>query len=680
MTNCSSGFSARSKTASRDAINEGEPGAAPNPARPASERLQMMDQLSRDTMDHPRGIDTASRTGEDDARVRPLPVGHRFGELQLDAVLGVGGFGIVYRAFDRALQRVVAVKEYMPSMLATRGGDHTVMLRSERFGQAFDAGRAAFVNEARLLAQFDDPGLVKVLHFWEAHGTAYMTMPFYEGETLKQRVARGERIGEAQLREMLAGVLGALDTLHRAQCFHRDISLDNILVKPDGKPVLLDFGAARKLIGDLVDDRAVMLKPGYAPIEQYTDDPAFTQGPWTDIYGLGAVVHAVVTGELPPPAVVRSIEDKYRPLVARALPDRERYSDRFLAAIDHALAVRIPDRPESVAAFAVELGIAGFERAPQVPLQRDRNAPSTAASTTPPSPLAAAAAPASAHTEADAKASDAKLQPLDASVEPPATPDPAVGPQQKSADMGTASQPEHESPSPRPADEATTQERAAAGVRRFGGSRFALYGASALAVLLVAGIVATWTARISQRVSPQAVSTIAGKAGATQAIKGAPVPPAQTKSATAFAAPGPTSAATMVPPAASAAAGMPAYARRSASDSMTASAATVPAASLGPSETVVAIATASGATAAPVEEPPAAPKPPDTVPVRFKIRPWGEVYVGGAKRGVSPPLRTLSLAPGVYQIEIRNGNLKPLRRTLTIEAGDRPVSIDYAFE
>jgi hypothetical protein len=113
---------------------------------------------------------------------------------------------------------------------------------------------------------------------------------------------------------------------------------------------------------------------------------------------------------------------------------------------------------------------------------------------------------------------------------------------------------------------------------------------------------------------------------------------------------------------------------------MAASAATVPAASLGPSETVVAIATASGATAAPVEEPSAAPKPPDTVPVRFKIRPWGEVYVGGAKRGVSPPLRTLSLAPGVYQIEIRNGNLKPLRRTLKIEAGDRPVSIDYAFE
>ncbi|WP_239008097.1 serine/threonine protein kinase, partial [Burkholderia anthina] len=317
----------------------------------------MKDPVSRDN-EH----DTATRGDAPEFTVRPLPLGHRLGELQLDEVLGIGGFGIVYRAFDRTLRRAVAIKEYMPSMLATRGGDYTVSLRSERFAQAFDAGRGAFLNEARLLAQFDHPGLVKVLHFWESHGTAYMVMPFYEGRTLKQLLDSGMRMSETQLRGIVGALLGALDTLHRAQCFHRDVALDNVLIRPNGSAILLDFGAARKRIGDLVDDGAMMIKPGYAPIEQYTDDPAFSQGPWTDLYALGAVMHAMITGELPPAAVVRSIKDTYRPLASRELPAGEVYSPAFLAAIDHALQLRIPDRPESVAAFAAELGLRDLDR------------------------------------------------------------------------------------------------------------------------------------------------------------------------------------------------------------------------------------------------------------------------------------------------------------------------------
>ncbi|NTX32761.1 serine/threonine protein kinase, partial [Burkholderia pyrrocinia] len=317
----------------------------------------MKDAGSRDNE-----YDTATRGDASEFTVRPLPLGHRLGELQLDEVLGIGGFGIVYRAFDRTLRRAVAIKEYMPSMLATRGGDYTVSLRSERFAQAFDAGRGAFLNEARLLAQFDHPGLVKVLHFWESHGTAYMVMPFYEGRTLKQLLDGGMRISETQLRNIVGALLGALDTLHRAQCFHRDVALDNVLIRPNGSAILLDFGAARKRIGDLVDDGAMMIKPGYAPIEQYTDDPAFSQGPWTDLHALGAVMHAMIAGELPPAAVVRSIKDTYRPLVSRELPAGEVYSPAFLAAVDHALQLRIPDRPESVAAFAAELGLRDFDR------------------------------------------------------------------------------------------------------------------------------------------------------------------------------------------------------------------------------------------------------------------------------------------------------------------------------
>ena len=310
-------------------------------------------------------------------KVRPLPSGHRLGEFELDSVLGIGGFGIVYRAFDRTLQRTVAVKEYMPAMLALRAGDFTVGLRAQRFAHAFEAGRTAFLNEARLLAQFDHPGLLKVLHFWESHGTAYMVMPFYEGQTLAQRNQRPARMSEPELLDLFAALLSALYTLHRAQCFHRDISLDNILVQPGGQPVLLDFGAARKLIGDLVDETAMILKPGYAPIEQYTDDPAFKQGPWTDIYALGAVAYALVTGELPPAAVVRSIQDQFRLLAGRRWPeDGMHYSERFSAAIDTALALRIEDRPESVSAFAQLLGLR--EAIPGVFAAPDRSARSCA--------------------------------------------------------------------------------------------------------------------------------------------------------------------------------------------------------------------------------------------------------------------------------------------------------------
>lgn len=656
----------------------------------------MMEQLSKDNMRRPHDFDTARRPGEEDTRVRPLPIGHRLGELQLDAVLGVGGFGIVYRAFDRALQRVVAIKEYMPSMLATRGGDHTVSLRSERFVQAFDAGRAAFVNEARLLAQFDHPGLVKVLHFWEAHGTAYMAMPFYEGWTLKQSVDSGARFGEAKLHEILDGVLGALDTLHRAQCFHRDISLDNILIRTDGTPVLLDFGAARRSIGDLVDDRAVMLKPGYAPIEQYTDDPVFTQGPWTDIYGLGAVIHAAITGELPPPAVVRSIEDKYQPLATRAMPDREQYSRRFLTAIDHALQLRISDRPESIAVFANELGIDGFEQAPHGTSQHEDDGRAAGPSLG----VVPEAQPPDAHPTI------APIPGDELTVRVPGTNRPAQ--EQEPADLGegsTAANRTVQIEPPRVARDASAADASAddrqrvAGSRRLPRKRITLYGAGALALLLVAAIAMIVSGGQRTR-APAAPSTVARNTGAPPAVAPARQAPVPVASATVAVAPvtprasepAPTPAAMASVPTAAAQTGP---VQRSIADGIAeASSAGVPAASLEGSESVVAIAPTRAASATPsaaasaiavsavavAEVPPAVPKPVETARVRIKVKPWGEVYVDGIKRGVSPPLRVLSLAPGAHEIEIRNGNLRPLQRRVAIDAIGKPIDLDFTFD
>jgi serine/threonine protein kinase len=180
-----------------------------------------------------------------------LAVGTYLGEFEITAMLGEGGFGIVYLATDHSLQRRVALKEYMPSALAARSALSQVQVKSERHRETFEAGRKSFVNEARLLAQFDHPSLVKVYRFWEANGTAYMVMPFYEGKTLKDTLRElGAPPDEAWLRTLLAPLTEALSVIHAEQCFHRDIAPDNVMMLAGSqRPLLLDFGAARRVIG-----------------------------------------------------------------------------------------------------------------------------------------------------------------------------------------------------------------------------------------------------------------------------------------------------------------------------------------------------------------------------------------------------------------------------------------------
>ena len=172
-----------------------------------------------------------------------LPNGTYLGEFELTSMLGEGGFGIVYLAWDHSLQRRVALKEYMPSSLAMRTGSTQIKVKSERHRETFEAGLKSFINEARLLAQFDHPSLVKVYRFWEANGTAYLVMPFYEGITVKDRLKEmGSAPDEAWLLGLLAPLTEALAVIHAENCFHRDIAPDNvILLAGTGKPLLLDF-------------------------------------------------------------------------------------------------------------------------------------------------------------------------------------------------------------------------------------------------------------------------------------------------------------------------------------------------------------------------------------------------------------------------------------------------------
>jgi serine/threonine protein kinase len=287
-----------------------------------------------------------------------LPVGSRQAEFEVTSVLGEGGFGIVYLARDHALERMVALKEYMPSALALRGEHSQVRVRSERHRDTFEAGLKSFINEARLLAQFDHPSLVKVYRFWEANGTAFMVMPFIEGKTLKDTLKdMGEPPGEDWLMKLLAPLTEALLVLHGESCYHRDIAPDNIiLVKGSGLPLLLDFGAARRVIGDMTQALTVILKPGYAPIEQYAEVPSLKQGPWTDVYALAAVIYCAITGRTPPPSVGRIVKDDYLPLAQLA---QGRYSDRLLQAVDRALQVMPDNRIASMEEFREALGLAG---------------------------------------------------------------------------------------------------------------------------------------------------------------------------------------------------------------------------------------------------------------------------------------------------------------------------------
>jgi len=286
-----------------------------------------------------------------------LPVGTRLAEFDIEGLIGIGGFGLVYKAFDRSLQRSVAIKEYLPGALVGRGQGLSVALRSPHEAPAFQRGLQGFLNEARLLASFDHPSLVKVFRFWETHGTAYMVMPLYQGMTLQQ--ARSQMRGpppEAWLRKVIGGLLGALQCLHDHQTLHRDVSPDNIFLQDIGPPVLLDLGAARRALAGQGHQHTAILKVHYAPIEQYADTEDMQPGPWSDLYSLAAVVYDCLCGQAPTPATFRIIKDRMQPFheVARVLTTEFglRYSAPFLDGLGQALEIRPEMRPASTRALA----------------------------------------------------------------------------------------------------------------------------------------------------------------------------------------------------------------------------------------------------------------------------------------------------------------------------------------
>ena len=235
------------------------------------------------------------------------------GRYVIQEVLGQGEFGITYLGIDKLYGNKVAIKEYYPQKIAMRKAQYedVVTVTSIEEKNNYDKGKKRFLDEAQVMARFNkNEGIVKILDFFEANNTAYIVMEYLEGITLKQYLGKYGVLQFRNLIEMMLPLLEALIEIHSQGLIHRDISPDNIMVQHNGKLKLMDFGAARDYTESGNKSLTVILKPGYAPPEQYQTHGV--QGPWTDIYALCATIYKCLTGITPPDAIARVMDDKFK--------------------------------------------------------------------------------------------------------------------------------------------------------------------------------------------------------------------------------------------------------------------------------------------------------------------------------------------------------------------------------
>ena len=286
-----------------------------------------------------------------------LPPGYKIHWYIIKDTLGQGGFGITYLAEDTNLNHLVAIKEFLPIEMAVRESDASVHPVTGEQGDDYRWGLERFISEAQTLARFRHPNIVRVMTVFTENNTAYMIMEYEQGKGLHEELKIKGRLPEQEIMQIFMPILDGLEHVHAAGFIHRDIKPPNIYIRDDGSPVLLDFGSARQSLGRQTRTLTTLVSPGYAPFEQYVSK-SDKQGPWTDIYGLGATMYRAVTGKSPPNAVDRSEailhtgQDIYVPVADIC---RENYSTVLLRAIDHALAFKADERPADIVTWRREI-------------------------------------------------------------------------------------------------------------------------------------------------------------------------------------------------------------------------------------------------------------------------------------------------------------------------------------
>lgn len=293
---------------------------------------------------------------------KALPAGTILREWRLEEVLGVGGFGIVYKGRGIYFGELVAIKEYFPSSISERDEEDTVVPIGSDVEEVHALGLKKFVEEAKLLWNLSTPtrhpNIVSVRSLFEIHGTAYMVMDFEDGVSLSRLLKDGRRFNERSLWNIIRPIAEGLDRAHRVGVLHRDIKPPNVLITEDSRPVLIDFGSARFEAAEATSTTVTFHTPPYAALEQYVK--TYAQGPWTDIYALGVVLYECVTGEKPPEVLERMHGGMGKPLAEGTWPG---FGKRFLQAIDAAMTIRPTERPQSIREWLALFGKKDVEAA-----------------------------------------------------------------------------------------------------------------------------------------------------------------------------------------------------------------------------------------------------------------------------------------------------------------------------
>ena len=286
-----------------------------------------------------------------------LPPGTKLLWFEILKVLGKGGFGITYLGKDTNQNKLVAIKEYLPTAFASRTDSREVRPNSSGDAKTFEWGLERFLKEAQILAQFKHTAIVRVISFFRDSNTAYMVMDYVEGEGLDEILKKRKTLPEEDIKKILPPILNGLELLHNANFIHRDLKPPNILIRKDGRPIILDFGSARQSVAGQGDEMTSLLSLGYSPFEQY-DSSGERQGAWSDIYAMGGVLYRALSGKKPPDAAMRiasRLRNDSDPMLSAVVIGKGRYDEKFLAAIDHALMVLETERPQSVKEWRVEL-------------------------------------------------------------------------------------------------------------------------------------------------------------------------------------------------------------------------------------------------------------------------------------------------------------------------------------